>query len=299
MIKSGPNTLRYYSNVASIKAPAAWKHSTGQRVRIGIIDTGIDIRHPDLRRSIAGGINLLFPQMPPYDDNGHGTHIAGTIAASSESNGARGIAPGALLYAIKAFDSNGTAYVSDIVSGIDWCVRHRIRIINMSFGLHARSRALEEAINRAYRAGAIIVASSGNDGRRSIDYPGRYPEVISVGATNRSGEIAVFSNKSRSIDIYAPGENIRSTWPHGRYGQLNGTSMATSHVSGVVALMLAVKPQLRSNEIRNLLQKSATPLRTRDSRIRRFGIVQAERAVLLAILGNTGKVKPHQSTKLR
>ncbi len=249
--------------VQQIKAPLAWSTTTGHRIKIGVIDTGVDFSHPDLRQSLSRGINLLNRSMLPHDDNGHGTHIAGTIAAANQVQGMIGIAPRAQILPVKAFDHNGSAFVSDIILGIDWCVRNRVNIINMSFGMKTRSKALLNAINNAYNAGVIVVASSGNDGkRRTVDYPARYPQTISVGATNKLRRIAPFSNRGTFIDIYAPGDKIFSAWLRGKYHEMSGTSMATSHVSGAIALLLAHKPGLSPAEIKAILKKSHLPLRS-------------------------------------
>lgn len=251
--------------VGQIKAPEAWHMSTGSRVKVGVIDTGIDYRHPDLRDAFEGGINLIHPQLPPLDDNGHGTHISGTIAASAKRSGIIGVAPYAAIHAVKAFDHNGSAYVSDIVNGIYWCVRNRIRIINMSFGMKKKSGALEDAVRSAYHAGMIVVASSGNDGKRSgIDFPASCPLTVSVGATTKRSRIAPFSNRGKAIDIFAPGEKIYSTWLNGNYHMLSGTSMATSHVSGVIALMLATKPDITPRQIKWLLKRHASLMTVRN-----------------------------------
>ena len=190
-------------------APLAWNRSTGHRIHIGVIDTGIDHSHPDLKSSIGRGINLIDRTQLPHDDDGHGTHIAGTIAAANQPTGMIGVAPRSMVYPVKAFDHNGSAYVSDIILGIEWCVRNGMHIINMSFGMKTRSKSLLTACINAVNAGVVIVASSGNDGkRRAIDYPARYPQTISVGATNRMRRIAPFSNRGPYIDIYAPGDGF-------------------------------------------------------------------------------------------
>ncbi|MGF9701043.1 MULTISPECIES: S8 family peptidase [Paenibacillus] len=252
--------------VKQIRAPKVWSVSTGHRVKIGVIDTGADYQHPDLRYSLARGINLLNRSMLPHDDNGHGTHIAGTIAAANSMEGMIGVAPRSLIYPVKAFDHNGSAYVSDIVLGIDWCVRNRVDIINMSFGMKTRSKALLDVVNRAYQAGIVIVASSGNDGkRRSIDYPARYPQTISVGATDKNRRIASFSNRGAYVDVYAPGDKIVSSWVQGKHHEMSGTSMATSHVSGAIALLLAKHPGLSPGEIKMLVKRATVPLRARKS----------------------------------
>lgn len=248
--------------VQQIRAPSAWHLTTGHRIKVGVIDTGVDFNHPDLRHSISRGINLLARSMLPHDDNGHGTHIAGTIAAANRLHGMIGVAPRAVIHPVKAFDHNGSAYVSDIILGIEWCIRNRMDIINMSFGMKTRSRALLAAVQNAWNAGVIIVASSGNDAKRkAIDYPARFPQTVSVGATNRLRRVASFSNRGSLIDIYAPGDKIVSAWVRGKYNEMSGTSMATSHVSGAIALLLAYRPGLTPAGIKAVLRKSFRPLR--------------------------------------
>ncbi|WP_237088833.1 S8 family peptidase [Paenibacillus larvae] len=244
----------------------------------------MDYSHPDLRQSISRGINLVHRQALPHDDNGHGTHIAGTIAASSTHSGILGVAPKARIHPVKAFDHNGSAYVSDIIAGIDWCVQQNLDIINMSFGMKTYSKSLEQAVLNAYNSGKIIVASSGNDGKKAtIDYPAQLSHVISVGAITSNNKVASFSNRSNLIDIYAPGEKIYSAWLGGKYNELSGTSMATAHVSGVIALILAIKPDLKLMAVKKLLKRSSlTGNKSRNTtvEIRRL---HARRAVLAVI----------------
>lgn len=249
--------------IKQIKAPQAWSTSTGHRVKIAVIDTGVDFGHPDLKYSLTRGINLVHRNIPPYDDNGHGTHISGTIAAANSTQGMIGVAPRSVVYPVKAFDHNGSAFVSDIILAIDWCVRAEIDIINMSFGMQTRSRTLLDVVGKANQAGVLIVASSGNDGkRRTADYPARYPQTISVGATDRSRKIPAFSNRGQFVDIYAPGDKIVSAWLQGKYHEMSGTSMATSHVSGTIALLLAQKPDLKKTAtIKALLRRTSSPLK--------------------------------------
>ncbi len=278
--KSLANTQIIPWGVGHIRAPEAWRKSMGSRVKVGVIDTGIDYHHPDLQRSISRGINLLNRSLPPFDDNGHGTHIAGTIAAASRKNGILGVAPRASIHPVKAFDYSGNAYVSDIIAGIDWCVQNRLDIINMSFGMKTFSKALEYAVLNAYQAGTIIVASSGNDGRKAtVDYPARFQQVVSVGAVTRTNKIASFSNRGKRIDIYAPGERIYSAWLHGKYNEMSGTSMATAHVSGVIALMLALKPSLKPQQIKLILKRCSISLGWGKRAGSGAGRINARRAV--------------------
>ncbi|ULO07464.1 S8 family peptidase [Paenibacillus sp. 19GGS1-52] len=264
--KSGTAIMPW--GVKAIHAPQAWSRSTGVHVKIGVIDTGADYRHPDLRHSLASGVNLLHRGMLPLDDNGHGTHIAGTLAAAGGTRGMMGVAPRALLYPVKAFDHSGSAYVSDIVLGIDWCVQNRIDIINMSFGMKTRSKALHDVVIKAYRAGIAIVASSGNDGKRGGDYPARYPETIAVGAVDKRHRVASFSNRGPYIDVYGPGESIPSCWLREGYKEMSGTSMATSHVTGAAALLLGLRPELTPRELKLLLRRSSSPVLLRKGQRR-------------------------------
>lgn len=266
--------------VDQIKAPLAWSKSVGSKIRIGVIDTGIDYSHPDLKHAVSKGINLLNQGLLPYDDNGHGTHISGIIAAASSQSGIMGVAPKAFIHPVKAFDYNGSAYVSDIIAGIHWCVEQDLDIINMSFGMKTYHKMLEFAVLKAYRAGKTIVASSGNDGRKTtVDYPARFIQVISVGATTKSNKIAPFSNRGQRIDVYAPGERIYSAGLHGKYNEMSGTSMATAHVSGVIALMLAIRPSLKPQQIKNLLKRCSISLSKKDRVPGQPGQIHARRAV--------------------
>lgn len=278
--RSAPTKTLIPWGVRHIRAPQAWPKSKGDRIRIGVVDTGVDHNHPDLRHCLSWGVNILQRHMLPIDDNGHGTHIAGTIAAFTKHHGIIGVAPQAIIHPVKAFDHQGGAFVSDIISGIEWCIKNEVDIINMSFGMRAYSRALEAAVLSAHQAGIIIVASSGNEGKQAeIDYPAKLRQVIAVGATTRRGSVAPFSNVGKQIDIYAPGENIFSTWVRGKYSELSGTSMATSHVSGVVALMLAKNPGLSPLRVKTLLRKHARLLIKPGKRIGGVKEIHALRAV--------------------
>ncbi|HIW34365.1 MAG TPA: S8 family peptidase [Candidatus Paenibacillus intestinavium] len=271
--------------IDTVRAPQVWQYTTGRQIKIGVIDTGIDFQHPALKGSILPGINLINRGMPPLDDNGHGTHIAGTIAASNPAHGMIGIAPHALIAPVKAFDQNGSAYVSDIIQAIDWCVRNGMDVINMSFGMKTRSKAMLNAVIRAYNKGVIIVASSGNESKKkSIDYPARYPHTIAVGATNSLRKVAPFSNQGIYIDIFAPGDRIVSAWLNGDYHEMSGTSMATSHVSGAVALLLERSPHLKPNEIKSILKRSMQPLKyAKGRRVGELDIVK-----MLEVVQNSG-----------
>jgi subtilisin len=250
----------------------------GTGVRVGVIDTGIDVNHPDLAGNYAGGINLVSSTSFPNDDNGHGTHVSGTIAAVNNSRGVVGIASQARLYAIKAFDREGNSSISDIVRGIEWAIRQNIQVLNLSFGSSEPSEALRSALAQAYRAGIVLVASAGNDGTgNSINYPARYAGVLAVGATTEGSRIASFSSRGRQLDVVAPGEDILSTGLRGTYERLSGTSMSSPHVAGVAALIVSQYPSLTPRQVNSIIRRTSIRLRGYSSSSQGSGLVNAVR----------------------
>ncbi|WCK53579.1 S8 family peptidase [Aneurinibacillus sp. Ricciae_BoGa-3] len=238
-------------NIREIQAPAAWPKTSGKGVRVGVLDTGIDSGHPALRGRVAGGYNVITDTGNFKDDNGHGTHVSGIIAASASRAHVYGVAPQASLYGIKVLDSSGSGSISHIVKGIEWAVDHHIQVLNMSLGSNQYSRSLDLATQFAAQKGIILVASAGNDGNNrgsgnTLDYPARLPSVISVGAVDQSKQRADFSSTGRGLDIMAPGVDIRSTWIGGGYKTLSGTSMSAAHVSGGAALLLGLYPNRKN-----------------------------------------------------
>lgn len=259
--------------IARIQAPGVWGKTQGAPVRVAVLDTGISRTHPDLR--VVRSFNCIAGQKAA-DQNGHGTHVAGTIAALNNRFGVVGTAPRVKLYAVKAFDKNGTAYTSDIAQGLAWCIRNKMNVVNMSFGMKDDSAAVKELIRRAYRRGIVLVASCGNDGTSSgsIDFPGRLPEVIAVAAATSDKGIAGFSSRGTGIAFAAPGVSVCSTYPGKTYRRLNGTSMAAPHVSGSAALLLARNRKLSPGRVKGLLQASAVRLAGFNSNDQGSGLVR-------------------------
>ncbi|HUC90817.1 MAG TPA: S8 family serine peptidase [Paenibacillus sp.] len=247
-------------NVTRVQAPVLWPRTRGGGVRIAVMDTGIG-PHPDL--VVAGGVNTTGGRSF-RDDNGHGTHVAGIAAGRGGRRGRAGVAPRVSLYAVKVLGSDGLGFISDIVEGIEWCRARRIRVINMSFGLPpgVESRAMREAVRRAYRSGIAIAASAGNAGRASggLDSPAGYPETIAVAACTRGNRIAGFSSRGRGIAVAAPGSAIRSTWPGGGYRTMSGTSMAAPHAAAGAALLLGLRGNLRPAAVKRAMRRGAGSL---------------------------------------
>lgn len=228
--------------VENVGAPALWKRTKGEGVRVAVLDTGISRRHPDLQGQVKGGVSLAGPSAA---ENGHGTHVAGTIAAVLNNKGIVGVAPGVELYDVHAFTGEGTAEVADIAEGISWAIENKMHIINMSFGTSEDSPLMRQAITQAARAGIVMVASAGNNGG-TVEYPAAYRQVIAVGAIDQQGKLAEFSSRGRKVNAFAPGVGINSTWLNRGYRVLDGTSMAAAHVTGLQALKLSSRQRKRA-----------------------------------------------------
>lgn len=233
--------------ISRIGADQAWATSNGQAVKVAIIDTGVDMNHPDLQANLRDGINTISSRKTYQDDNGHGTHVAGIIGAVYNSIGVAGIAPQVDIYAVKALGRNGSGYLSDIIEGLQWSVNNGMQVINMSLGTNSDIQSFHDAVTAVYNAGIIQVAAAGNDGdidSSGVDYPASYPETIAVSAVDSNGQVAAWSSRGPEVDLAAPGVNINSTWNNDLYKSISGTSMATPHVTGTAALTLAAKRQL-------------------------------------------------------
>lgn len=233
--------------VSMINASPTWdKTSYGEGLTVAVIDTGIDKDHPDLKANIIGGED--FTRTGSWeDDNGHGTHVSGTIAGSLNGLGLAGVAPKVNILALKALDARGrgrSAWINHALEyAIDWRGKNgeKVDVISMSLGGPKNSQEYQ-LIKEAVDNGIMVICAAGNagDGTAKTDelsYPGAYPEVIEVGAVDFDKNIAHFSNTNTQIDLVAPGVGIISTYKDGQYARLSGTSMATPHVSGGAALI--------------------------------------------------------------
>ncbi|MEK7625684.1 MAG: S8 family peptidase [Patescibacteria group bacterium] len=274
--------------VDRVDAELVWPNTNTNTVRVGVIDTGISLSHPDLSGNIKGEINAINPKRSANDDNGHGSHVAGIIGAVNNTIGVVGVAPEVDLYAIKVLGANGSGYLSDIIEGLDWSIANGMQVVNMSLGASSDNQFLHEAVIRARNAGIVLVVAAGNSGS-SVEYPGKYSEVITVGATDVNNQIASFSSRGPEVDVAAPGVSVFSTYKGSGYATLSGTSMATPHVTGIVALILNSPVgvsdlngdgQWNPDEVQNKLQATATDLGEagRDD-LYGFGLVNAFNAV--------------------
>lgn len=252
-----PQTLPW--GVAKIQADQAWAVSSGLLVKVGILDTGIDVDHPDLVGNIAGGTNIIRPNKLYDDDNGHGTHVAGIVAAVDNSIGVVGVAKRAKLYGVKVLNAAGSGWMSDIAAGLEWCVNNQIQVVNMSLGATADSQTLHDACIAARAAGVVMVVAAGNEGG-PVCYPGAYAEVICVVATDSANHLTSWDNFGSAVDVAAPGVSVYSTYKGGGYSTLSGTSMATPHVAGVAALVLYNQPAYTPDQVQSAVTSTATNL---------------------------------------
>lgn len=262
---------------ADLSSTASGDGQNNVNVDIAIIDTGIDLKHPDL--NVYKQVSFVKGAKTANDDNGHGTHVAGIAAAKDDSNGVVGVSPGARLWAVKVLNKQGSGFLSDVIKGIDYVTANaaEIDVANMSLGCECSSDALNSAISRSVAAGVTYVVAAGNNGKDAQTFsPANHPDVIAVSAiVDTDGKcgglgtstpygaddtFASFSNFGSVVDMAAPGVNIYSTYKSGTYATLSGTSMASPHVAGAAALFKASNPSASPLDVKNsLTSNGSTP----------------------------------------
>lgn len=244
---------------ADAGSTVAWDIWTGSaNVTIAVLDTGIELSHPDLSANIAsGGWDFIDSDATPEDTNGHGTHVSGIIAAQGNNASAvSGILWRAKILALKVCGTGGCPFTA-IANALHFAADNGAKVINMSLGGPSGSSLLEEAVNYAAAAGCVVVAAAGNDGTESPSYPAFYSNVIAVAATNHQDALASFSQRGSWVDISAPGQDILSTYVGGGTVLLSGTSMASPMVAGAAGLLFSLQPGLTAQEARVRLTSSA------------------------------------------
>ena len=243
-----------------IRAEQTWgAGSEGEKTLVSVVDTGVAIDHPDLSGAVSFQHDFVAEDGVAQDDHGHGTHVAGTIAArANNSVGVAGACPGCSLISAKALDASGNGTDADIAEAIIYSADKGARVINLSLGAHESSSTLQQAVQYAIGRGALVVAAAGNSGTDAPFYPAAYGEAVAVSATTHNDMLADFSNYGSYIDLAAPGQAILSTSPGDGYATMSGTSMAAPHVSGGAALLFA--RGLSAGEVREDLQVSAADL---------------------------------------
>jgi len=268
-----PNDQEYWRQWAlpKIEAPAAWDISTGgSDVIVAIVDSGVDLDHPDLQDNIIPGHDFVNVDNVPDDDYGHGTHVAG-IAAGIGNNtiGIAGVSWGTQIMPVKVLNAGGSGNQDDVADGIYHAVNNGAKIINLSLGgprdygktCEETYTTMSPAVQHALNLGVLVIAAAGNSGTSSILCPAAMDGVVAVGSTTSYDSRSWFSNYGPELDIAAPGSGIYSTIPGG-YGYNDGTSMAAPHVSGLAALLWSVSPSLTKEQVIDLIQNNAVDLGT-------------------------------------
>jgi thermitase len=284
-----------------IEAKRAWKITEGsQKIIVAVIDTGIDATHPDLKDNLwhkpgtdEYGYDFVLNKKNPVDVNGHGSHIAGIIGATSMGHhGVIGVSPHVSIMPLRYFADEATATdtVANTVKAVDYAIENGARIINYSSEGKGFNVAEYRALERASKKGILVVVAAGNSGENndtadSPTYPASYdlPNIIAVAATNIHNEVLPISNYGATkVHVAAPGESIFSTMPKGRYGYNTGTSQATAFVSGVAALLLSENPSLKVADLKRIIMNSVDKSDKLKNKVASGGRLNAYKAVLMA-----------------
>jgi subtilisin family serine protease len=262
---------------ADIDAPEAWALTRGAGATVAVVDTGVDAGHPDLAANLLPGWDFVEGDGDPTDANGHGTHVAGTIAAAANGTGVVGVAPEAHVIPLRVLDASGSGWGSDVAAAFAWAGDHGVRVVNASLGADGITRAERDAIQN--HPNTLYVVAAGNDGA-NVDSTPQYPcayaqaNVLCVGATDANDAKASFSNYgATNVDLFAPGTKVVSTYPLGFSSNLvntisssdgfelmQGTSMATPHAAGAAALVAAAHPSFTALQIKAALMTGVDPI---------------------------------------
>ncbi len=243
---------------------SAWSRSVGSHVDIAIVDTGVAATHPDLRGRVCSGVAFLGGDgvtrtgKGAADPQGHGTHVAGIAAAATgDGVGISGVAPHARLVPVRVMDDQGRGHASDVARGIVWAVDHGAEVINLSLG-GPGTPSMQSAVDYALDHDVVVVAAAGNDGPDGdASFPGAFDGAIAVASYDRNGVVSSFSTRGTYVDVAAPGRSILSSLRTGDWGFMSGTSMATPHVAGLAALLLADDPSRTPNQVRHRIESTA------------------------------------------
>ena len=238
--------------------PAAWNLTPGvAETVVAVLDTGVDLAHPDLQGAVVPGYDAVNRDDDPTDDHGHGTMVAGVVAArANNALGGAGVCAGCSVMPVKVIAGNGSGTAADIADGIRWATEHGADIVNMSFALSGPDDGVAQAIAFAQSRGVVVVAAAGNAGVADVAYPAGYPGVVSVAGTDSADARYGWSNYGGWVRLAAPGCSI-STAAGGSYGEFCGTSSATAFVSGMAGLIRSLAPELPADGLGQALAASA------------------------------------------
>jgi type VII secretion-associated serine protease mycosin len=245
----------------AVGVETAWNTATGEGVVVAVVDTGVSA-HPDLAGRLLTGYDFVGRDTDATDGHGHGTHVAGIVAAVADNEiGVAGAAPGAMILPVRVLDDGGSGSWFTVANGITWAADNGADVINLSLGGTSRSATITQAVEYARSRGVVVVVSAGNDGDSgTISWPGAEPGVIAVAAAASTGTIASFSSRGDYVDVAAPGQSILSTLYTGDYGFKSGTSMAAPYVAGLAALVIQAHPDWSEARVRQHIEDTAVDI---------------------------------------
>ena len=273
-----PNDGQFYGwEINKFDIPSLWRKTKGEGVKVAVIDTGCDLNHHDLKDNMLEGKNFVEIGQPPMDRNGHGSHVAGTIAASDNNLGMVGVAPKAKIIPIKALGDKGGGSLDDVCKGIDWACRNGADIVTMSLGSPAGHAQLAASLKNAAAKNVLVFCAAGNSGENTpIMYPAKYPESIAIGAIDVNMNRTSFTCAGEELEFLSPGKDIFSCVPGG-YAKMSGTSMSNPFASGYAALVLSYyKKKFSKKECVELFKQSVKDLanpKYRSKKYQGYGIL--------------------------
>lgn len=270
--------------IEKLEVDKQWMKSRGDGVTIGVIDTGCDANHPDIKDNIIGGYNIINNSKNFNDDNGHGSHVCGTICATDNGRGMVGVAPKSKVFVIKALDASGNGKFSQIARGIDLAIQEELDILTMSLGCRAEVPEIKKLLQKARDNNILVFCAAGNSGELSdIMYPASDINTISIGSIDSSLNRTHFTCSGEGLDFLAPGTDIMSILPGNRYGLMSGTSMSNPFAAGCAALYLSYfrskrdKKYIDQQEMIDLFKKTAINLKNiqyRSKKYQGYGIIK-------------------------
>jgi len=280
----------YQWHLPAISAPTAWDTITGSpTIILAMIDSGVQLDHPDLAGRILSGYDFANNDADPSDDNGHGTSTAGTAAATGNNGiGMAGLTWGSLILPVKVLGATGSGSYSAISSGINYSADRGARVINMSLGGTLSSSTLQSSVNYAWNKGSVLIAAAGNNGTSQTVYPAACSNVVAVSAINSANTITSWSSYGSFVDLCAPGDNIGTLATGSGYAISSGTSFSSPIVAGVACLALSANPALKNFQVVSVLNSNADDLGTAGlDPYYGYGRVNAARVVAAAPLVDT------------
>lgn len=286
----------------AVGAEAAWRYTRGAGVTVAVVDSGVDTSHPDLVARSLPAIDLVLDGATG-DPNGHGTHVAGIIAASLDGRGVAGLANSARILPVRVMSPDGTGDVATVAAGIVAATDAGARVINLSLGTETPSQVLADAVAHAVGAGVTVVAAAGNDflTGNNPNYPAALPDVLAVSSLSTTGASSAFANTGTYVDLTAPGEQILSTWPGGNWAYEDGSSMAAPFVSAAAALVRAANPHFSRARVDYALTSRAQDDGSGNGRDATFGygLLRADRSTAYAATSPYGVRAPAVQVTLR